>query len=138
MMFLGLSDDVHEEKASFLQSEKTALPTDGPTNRRTDGRTDRPSYRDARTHLKSVFMLNKGSRCEWVGHLLGAMPASENRPERSNHQTIGQLSASTSPLLPQGGGSIGTHFRAQGISFTFHACLSKNRISFSPMCNVCI
>ena len=24
----------------------------GPTERRSDGRTDRPSYRDARTHLK--------------------------------------------------------------------------------------
>ena len=27
-------------------------PTDGPTDLRTYGRTDSPSYRDARTHLK--------------------------------------------------------------------------------------
>ena len=27
--------------------------TDGPTDRQTDGRTDRPSYRDARSHLKT-------------------------------------------------------------------------------------
>ena len=27
----------------------------GPTDRRTDGRTDKPSYRDARTHLKTKF-----------------------------------------------------------------------------------
>ena len=45
VMFLGLSDDRHEEKPSFLQSEKTHYGrtdrrTDGPTDRRTDGRTD--------------------------------------------------------------------------------------------------
>ena len=28
------------------------LNANGPTHGRTDGRTDRPSYRDARTHLK--------------------------------------------------------------------------------------
>ena len=28
-------------------------PTDGPTDGRTDRRTDMPSYRDARTHLKT-------------------------------------------------------------------------------------
>ncbi len=48
VMFLGLPDDIHEEIPSFLEFKKNALPT----NRRTDGRTDRPSYRDARTHLK--------------------------------------------------------------------------------------
>ena len=57
MMFLGLPDDIHEEKPSFLQSKKNALRTDGRTDGRTDQptdrRTDRPSYRDARTHLKS-------------------------------------------------------------------------------------
>ena len=31
-------------------------PTDGPTDRRTDGRKDKPTYRDARTHLKSVHV----------------------------------------------------------------------------------
>ena len=46
VMFLGLPDDIHEEKPSFLQSKKRI------TDRRTDGRTDRPSHRDARTHLK--------------------------------------------------------------------------------------
>ena len=40
VMFLALPDDIHEEKPSFLQSKKNALRTDGP------------SYRDARTHLK--------------------------------------------------------------------------------------
>ena len=59
-MFLGLPDDIHEEKPSFFDFENNWLPTDGPTDgrtdgptdRRTDGQTDRPSYRDARTHLK--------------------------------------------------------------------------------------
>ena len=46
VMFLGLPDDIHEEKSSFLQSKKTHYG-------RTDGPTDRPYYRDARTHLKS-------------------------------------------------------------------------------------
>ena len=54
VMFLGLPDDIHDEKPSFLQFKKKTR--DGPTNQRTDGRTDRrtdrPSYRDARTHLK--------------------------------------------------------------------------------------
>ena len=50
MMFLGLPDDKHEEKPSFLQLKKTYYRrTDGPT----DWRTDRPSYRDARTYLKT-------------------------------------------------------------------------------------
>ena len=52
VMFLGLPDDIKEEKPSFLQSKKNALRTDGPTNGRTDQRMDRPSYRDARTHLE--------------------------------------------------------------------------------------
>ena len=29
-------------------------PTDGPPDRPTDGRTDTPSYKDARTHLKKT------------------------------------------------------------------------------------
>ena len=49
MMFLGLPDDIHEDKPSFSQLKKTHY---GPTKRPMDGRTDRPSYRDARTHLK--------------------------------------------------------------------------------------
>ena len=47
VMFLGFPDDVHEDKPSFLEFEKNALPT----NRR----TDRPSYRDTRTHLNSTI-----------------------------------------------------------------------------------
>ena len=53
-MFLGLPDDIYEEKPSFLHSKKNALRTDGRTDGPTDGRTDRPSYRDARTHLKMI------------------------------------------------------------------------------------
>ena len=44
VMFLGIPDKIHEEKRSFLDFENNWL--------RTDGRTDGPSYRDARTHLK--------------------------------------------------------------------------------------
>ena len=44
VMFLGFPDKIHEEKPSFLDLENNWL--------RTDRRTDRPSYRDARTHLK--------------------------------------------------------------------------------------
>ncbi len=40
VMFLGLPDDIHEEKPSFLQSKKNALPTDGPTGGPTDGLMD--------------------------------------------------------------------------------------------------
>ena len=40
VMFLGLPDDIHEEKPSFLQSKKNALRTDGRMDRRTDGPTD--------------------------------------------------------------------------------------------------
>ena len=39
MMFLGLPDDIHDEKPSFLQSKKRFV-TDGPMDRRTDGLTD--------------------------------------------------------------------------------------------------
>ena len=49
MMFLGLPDDIQDQKPSFFNFENNWLPTD----RRTDRRTDRPSYRDARTHLKN-------------------------------------------------------------------------------------
>ena len=35
---------------------------DGPTDRWTDGRTDIPSYRDARTHLKNKGRLANSPR----------------------------------------------------------------------------
>ena len=44
-MFVGFPDEIHDEKPSFLDFENNWL--------RTDRRTDRPSYRDARTHLKT-------------------------------------------------------------------------------------
>ena len=48
-MFVGFPDEIYEEKSSFSHFENNWLRTDRPK----DGRTDRPSYRDARTHLKS-------------------------------------------------------------------------------------
>ena len=40
VMFLGLPDDIHEEKPSFLQSKKTHYgPTDEPIDGWTDGQT---------------------------------------------------------------------------------------------------
>jgi len=45
-------DDFHKENSSFSAFEKKKV-TDGPTDRQTDRRTDTPSYRDARTHLKT-------------------------------------------------------------------------------------
>ncbi len=42
VMFLGLPDDIHEEKPSFLRFKKNALPTDGRTDQRTDRRTTDP------------------------------------------------------------------------------------------------
>ena len=61
VMFLGLPDDIHEEKPSFLQFEKNALRMDRQTDRRTnqwtDRRMDRPSYRVARMHLKITRMI---------------------------------------------------------------------------------
>ena len=40
VMLLGLPDDIHEEKPSFLQIKKNALPTDQRTDGPTDQRTD--------------------------------------------------------------------------------------------------
>ena len=37
--FLGLPDDIHEEKSSFLDFENNWLQTDGPTDGPTDGQT---------------------------------------------------------------------------------------------------
>ena len=45
-----------DEKPSFLQFKKNALRTDRPTDRLTDGRTDRPSYRDVMPHLKKACL----------------------------------------------------------------------------------
>ena len=50
-------------------SEINSCVTDGPTDGRTDRRTDTPSYRDARTHLKtdlisSLIVVSKKSDCE--------------------------------------------------------------------------
>ena len=62
VMLLGLPDDIHEEKPSFLQLKKKRITdgrTDGPTDGPTDRRTDGPSYRDARTHLKIIFMADR-------------------------------------------------------------------------------
>ena len=42
VMLLGLPDDIHEEKPSFLQFEKKRITnqrTDGPTDGPTDGQT---------------------------------------------------------------------------------------------------
>ena len=39
VMLLGFPDDVHEEKPSFLQFKKNALPTDQDTDGPTDGQT---------------------------------------------------------------------------------------------------
>ena len=39
VMFLGLPDDIHEEKPSFLRFKKNALPTNQPTDGPTDGQT---------------------------------------------------------------------------------------------------
>ena len=41
----------------MIEIEKCDLRT-GVTDTRTDGRTDRPSYRDARTHLKIAVALS--------------------------------------------------------------------------------
>ena len=38
--------------ADFVAARRKKEVNDGPTNGPTDGRTDIPSYRDARTHLK--------------------------------------------------------------------------------------
>ena len=46
VMFLGLPDDIREEKLHFCNLKERI------TEQWTDQRTDRPSYRDARTHLK--------------------------------------------------------------------------------------
>ena len=47
-----------EWKRRILAKKNNAPRTDGPTDGRTDGwmggRMDRPSYRDARTHLKTA------------------------------------------------------------------------------------
>ena len=43
----------------------TDVRTDGRTDRQTDRRTDTPSYRDARTHLKTEDNLNVGSSRPW-------------------------------------------------------------------------
>ena len=70
-MLLGLPDNIHEEKPSFLQLKKTRYGrTDGRTDRRTDGRTDRPSYRDARTHLKRLRIDTTGLTLSTLGRLL--------------------------------------------------------------------
>ena len=53
-MFLGLPDDIHEEKLLSLDFENKRLRTDGRMDGRTGGRTDRPSHRDTRTHLKTT------------------------------------------------------------------------------------
>ena len=51
-VFVGFPDDIHEEKPSFLDSDNNWLWTDRRTDRSSEGRTDRPSYRDNRTHPK--------------------------------------------------------------------------------------
>ena len=55
----GKIDDFDRENSSFSAFKKNGLHRDHPTIRRTDGRTDTTSYRDARTHLKiGSFALN--------------------------------------------------------------------------------
>ena len=53
VMFLDLPDNIQEEKPSFFNFENNWLRND----QRTDGWTERPSYRDVRTHLKMAESL---------------------------------------------------------------------------------
>ena len=64
-MFLGFPNEILEEKPSFLDFENNWLRTDGPI----DGRTDRPSYRDARTHLKTADVGNTKFTVDPVIHV---------------------------------------------------------------------
>ena len=62
-------------KCPFFFLQKRHRRTDGPTYGPTDGRTDRPSYRDARTHLKMGFQSRATrvhkSPCRSVGRTVG-------------------------------------------------------------------
>ena len=48
-----------------MKALQTYGRTDGWTDRRTDGRTDTPSYRDARTHLKREEGIRKRKKPHW-------------------------------------------------------------------------
>ena len=62
MLFLGaVAENIktrlntrHKMRLAVIREK--ALRPDGPTARRTDGRTDTPSYRDATAHLKIWYM----------------------------------------------------------------------------------
>ena len=45
---------VRHAASTYCYFIKKALRTNGPTNGQTDERTDKASYRDARTHLKRL------------------------------------------------------------------------------------
>ena len=67
VMFLGLSDDRHEEKPSFLQSKKkrpTDPRTDRPTDRLTNRPIDRPTYRPSEGHT----ILQRGGEGDSASH----------------------------------------------------------------------
>ena len=63
--------------------KKNALRTD----RRTDGRTDRPSYRDAKTHLKKRVVTSPfGQRCVyWIESICQTISFSKGRRVISKH-----------------------------------------------------
>ena len=57
MLMLDCPDDFHRENRSFSAFKKNWLHRDGPTDGQTDRQTDTHSYRDARTHLINLAVV---------------------------------------------------------------------------------
>ena len=51
---LTIDDSIISMALSVNSAIRKKKPRDGQTDQQTDGRTDRPSYRDAWTHLKNA------------------------------------------------------------------------------------
>ena len=79
-------------------------PTDQPTNRPTDQRTDTPSYRDARTHLKTKLNI-KSFECMYcpscsLSEKNLSQYKTECRPPKQFFPTIAKIKISISPTEP--------------------------------------
>ncbi len=83
MSMLGCPNDFHEENCSFSVLKKKRV-TDRWTDHPTDGRTDMTSYRDTRTHLKTLSVRKKKTqKTTWTEF---EMATNVFRPDRLTNQ----------------------------------------------------
>ena len=84
------------QKRHFCMVSTRVWPTDRPMDGRMDGRTDIPSYRDARTHVKSVRLVSESGTRKYV-RTRGLVHLSSHRDYQTHTHTPKRAIMRSSP-----------------------------------------